>query len=264
MMLFGPLISWPFLLLVIVLPLVGAAMAIGLLVQAWYFHRHGEGGWANFFNWKTRISTAFVLLVMVWVGFMVYKVAQFKREFDVENWRRSSRAQFVLDRDFQYGEFKVPKGTLVNRRDVFDNGEPQRPLGLRGLDALQFTKPVRLAGLWVSALEMTPGRMRLATDQRISPVYHTDPESGDWVLDPSRAFIDCKAGENVWFNAPLIDYDIQAEFLIGEPDGAAARFKPSQWQFTRCESDWVPMEVKPAFAEPMPAGASRPVFTALD
>ncbi len=190
MMLFGPLISWPFLLLVIVLPLVGAAMAIGLLVQAWYFHRHGEGGWANFFNWKTRISAVFVLLVMVWVGFMVYKVAQFKREFDVESWRRSSRAQFVLDRDFQYGEFKVPKGTLVNRRDVFDNGEPQRPLGLRGLDALQFTKPVRLAGLWVSALEMTPGRMRLATDQRISPVYHTDPESGDWVLDPSRAFID--------------------------------------------------------------------------
>ena len=45
LMIFGPVISWPFLLLVFVLPLVGAAVAISLLVQAWYFHRHGEGGW---------------------------------------------------------------------------------------------------------------------------------------------------------------------------------------------------------------------------
>ena len=263
-MIFGPLISWPFLLLVFVLPLVGAAVAIGLLVQAWYFHRHGQGGWGNFFDWKTRISTAFILLVTVWVGVLVYKLIQFKLEFDVEKWQRGSRAQFVLQRDFQYGEFKVPKGTLVNRYDVFDNGEPQRPLGLRGLDALQFPLPVQLAGLWTDAMETSPGRMRLTADQRISPVYHSDPESGDWVVDHSRPFIDCKAGENAWFHAPLIDYDIQAEFLVGEPDGAAARFKPSQWQFTHCESDWVPMEIKPAFAEPMPAGASPRVFTRQD
>lgn len=260
LMIFGPVISWPFLLLVFVLPLVGAAVAISLLVQAFFFHRHGEGGWGAFFSWKVRISTGFVLLVAAWVGLLGYKTAQFKREFDIESWQRQSRAQFVLERDFQYGEFLVPKGSLVNRYDPFDNGDPQRALGLRGLDALQFKAPVLLAGLWVEALEIAPGRMRLAIDQRISPVYRTDPDTGDWVIDQARPFIDCKAGENVWFNAPLIDYDIQAEFLVGEPDGATARFKPSQWQFKHCESDWVPMEIKPAFAEPMPAGATRQVF----
>ena len=257
----GPLISWPFLLMVFVLPLLGGLVAIGLLVRAWYFHRHGQGGWGAFFNWKVRLCTAFVVLVAAWVGVLIYKTTEFKREFAIESWKRGSRAQFVLDRDFQYGEFTVPKGTLVNRRDVFDNGEPQRPLGLRGLDALQFPEPVQLAGLWVDVLETSPGRMRLTADQRISPVYHSDPDSGDWVVDPSRPFIDCKAGEVAWFNTPLIDYDIQAEFTTGEPDGAAARFKPSQWQFTHCESDWGPMEIKPAFAEPMPAGATPQVFT---
>ena len=263
-MIFGPLISWPFLLLVFVLPLVGAAVAIGLLVQAWYFHRHGQGGWGKFFDWKTRISTAFVLLVTLWVGVLVFKLIQFKLEIDVEKWQRGSRAQFVLQRDFQYGEFTVPKGTLVNRYDVFDNGDPQRPLGLRGLEALQFPAPVQLAGLWVDALQTSPGRMRLSADQRISPVYHSDPESGDWVINPSRPFIDCKAGGNAWFHTPFIDYDIEAEFLIGEPDGVLARFKPSQWLFTDCGSNWTPMEIKPAFAEPMPAGATRLVFTPQD
>ena len=257
----GPLISWPFLLLVFVLPLLGAAVAIGLLVRAWCFRRQGNGDWRAFFSWTVRLATVFVVLVAVWVGLLLYKTFQFKREFAIESWQRGSRAQFVLERDFQYGEFNVPKGTLVNRRDVFDNGEPQRPLGLRGLEALQFPEPVQLAGLWVDVLETSPGHVRLTADQRISPVYHSDPESGDWVVDPSRPFIDCKAGEVAWFNTPLIDYDIQAEFTTGEPDGAAARFKPSQGQFTPCESDGGPLEIKPVFAEPMPAGATRQVFT---
>ncbi|MGE8280718.1 MAG: hypothetical protein ACN6O2_09800 [Stenotrophomonas sp.] len=256
----GPLFSWQMLLLMFVLPAVGGMVALGLLLHALQYRLRRRGSWAAFFSWKVRIACVFVAVTGIWVGFLGYKTLQFEREFHIQRWQRLSREQFVLPRDFQYGELLVPKGTLVNRRDAFDNGEAQRPLGLRGLDALVFPQPLQVAGVWAEALEASPGRLRLSRDQRISPLYHYDGEQGDWVVDPSRPYLDCHAGETVWFDAPLFDYDIQAEFLTGEPDGAQARFKPSQWRFTHCENDWGPIEVKPAFAEPMPKGAQREVF----
>lgn len=248
------------LLLMFVLPALGGVLALVLVIHALQYRLRRLGTWRAFFSWKIRIACLFVAVMAAWVGFLGYKTLQFQHEFGIAAWHRHSRERFVLDRDFQYGELLVPKGTLVNRRDVFDNGEPQRALGLRGLDALLFPAPVQLAGVWATALEVSPGRLRLAHDQRIGPMHHYDADAGDWVPDPARPYVDCKAGENAWFNAPLIDYDIQAEFLTGEPDGAAARFKPSQWRFTHCESDLVPLEVKPAFDDAPPEGANPQVF----
>jgi len=256
----GPLISWQMLLLMFVLPALGGVLAVVLVIHALQYRLRRVGTWRAFFSWKIRIACLFVVVMAAWVGFLGYKTLQFQREFTIATWHRRSREQFVLDRDFQFGELRVPKGSLVNRRDVFDNGEPQRPFGLRGLDGLVFPQPLQVAGVWADALVVSPGRLRLSRDVRIQPVYHYDGDQGDWVVDPARPFIDCKAGEDAWFHTPLIDYDIQAEFLTGEPDGAQARFKPSQWRITHCEPGDGPVPIKPAFAEPMPKGAQRAVF----
>lgn len=258
----GPLISWPFLLLVVLLPLLGAVLTLALLVYALYFFLIRKGRPAAFFSGKMRVWCALVVLTSAWSGFLLYQQVELSREQVLQSWYRESRRQFVLPQDFQYGDLPVPKGSLINRYDAFDNGEPQRPLGLRGLRAIRFAAPVQLAGVWASALEAYPAKVMLARDQRIGPVYHYDAQQRDWVPDPSRPFMDCKAGDIARFEVPSIDYDIQAEFLVGEPDGPAARFKPGQWKFTRCGSDSAPIEVKPALAEPPPEGAQRQVFSA--
>ena len=130
-----------------------------------------------------------------------------------------------------------------------------------GLDAVRFAHPVQVAGTWASA--MNGGVLELVRDQRIGPVFHFDDKAqdgyGGWVLDPSRPYLECKKGQQARFNVPLIDYDIVAEFGKPEPDGPAARFKPSQWAVTECfgaES----LEVKPAYTEEGPADAQAQVW----
>ena len=79
------------------------------------------------------------------------------------------------------------------------------------------------------------------------------------MLDPSHPYLECKKGQQARFDVPLIKYDIVAEFGKPEPDGPAARFKPSQWAVTECfgaES----LEVKPAYTEEGPADAQAQVW----
>lgn len=168
----------------------------------------------------------------------------------------------MLPQDLQYGELLIPQGSLIDRYDPFDHGEPQRPLSLRGLRAVRFPHPVQVAGTWATAMEINPTRLELAHDQQIRPVAHFDRQAGDgygaWVSDPARPDLDCQQSEYAWFHRPLIDYDIEAEFGQPEPDGPAARFRPSQWAVTHCESSWGPIELQPAG----PADAT-PVWGAL-
>lgn len=256
----GPLISWQMLLLMFVLPTLGLGLAVALAGYAgWYFLAR-RGSIAAFFSWKVRLWSVLAVILCGWAVVVVVKLHQIDRQIALQDWYKQRRRSFLLDRDFQYGELQVPRGTLVNRYDPFDNGEPQRPVELRGLDRLRFPQPVQVAGAWATQLETSATRVTLAGDQRIGPVYRFDGDSGDYVLDPDVPHLDCKAGDDAWFNVPLIDYDIVAEFAVGEPDGAQARFKPSQWQLLRCGPPGDPIRMLPAFQAPGPRGAQDPVF----
>ncbi len=195
---------------------------------------------------------------------LLYKSYEFDREFALITYYRQSRQQFVLPQDFQYGELLIPKGSLINRYDAFDNGEPQRPLRMNRLDAVRFAHPVQIAGVW--AIAMDGHELELDRDQRISPVFHFDRnvngDYGAWVLDPTRPYLDCQKGQRARFNVPLIEYDIQAEFGKPEPDGPDARFKPSQWAVVEC-SNHGPIEVKPAYTEAGPKNAQSQVWGPL-
>ena len=149
---------------------------------------------------------------------------------------RASRERFVLPQDFQYGELSIPAGSLINRRDPFDKGEPGRPLALHGLEAVRFSQPVQVAGVWASALQTLPARVELAQDQRLGPLYRYDNASQTWVPNTVISGLACKKGQIAVFQVPHVPYDVQAEVGKPAPDGPDARFLPSQWLLRTCEN----------------------------
>jgi hypothetical protein len=262
-----PLLSLPQLLLLLLVPLLGGALTLGLLGRALYWRLARRGGIAEFFTRSTLALTALAVACNLWTGYLYYLSARLDREIALKTHYRESRSRFVLAQDFRYGELLIPKGSLIDRHDAFDNGEPQRPLGLRGLRAVRFPHPVQVAGVWAIAMEAYPARLELAHDQRIGPVLRFDREAEDgygaWVTDASRPTLACRRGEVALFEAPSIDYDIAAEFSRPGPDGPAARFRPSQWTVRECESDRGPIEVPPAYTGPAPESAQAPVWGRL-
>ncbi len=260
----GPLISWQMLLLMFVLPALGVLLAVALAGYAGWYFLGRKGSVAAFFSWKVRLWSVLVLLLCGWTVFLAAKLQQVTDEIALNDWYKQRRRSFVLERDFQFGELHVPRGTLVNRYDPFDNGEPLRPVELRGLERLQFPQPVQVAGVWATQLETSATRVTLAHDQRIGPVYRFDDDNGGYARDTSTPHLGCKAGDDAWFNVPLIEYDIVAEFGVPEPDGPQARFKPSQWQLLRCGPPDDPIRMLPAFHAAGPKGAQDPVFLEMD
>ncbi|WP_370679089.1 hypothetical protein [Comamonas sp. GB3 AK4-5] len=266
----APLFSIPQLLLLLS-PFLAMALGAGLLLHGllwWSRHRHLTAAQRPRFWRPTTIVLALLVLAGgIWGGVLLWKMQQISHQVELRAHYRQSRQQFVLPQDFQYGELVIPQGSLVNRYDPFDNGEPQRPLGLRGLRTVRFPHPVQVAGVWATAMETGPTRLELARDQSISPVFHFDSKAnngyGAWVKDPKRSHLACKQGEYAWFEVPLIPYDIQEEFGKPGPDGPEARFRPSQWTVTRCESDWGPIEVKPVYTGAGPDDAQPQVWGPL-
>lgn len=192
---------------------------------------------------KFIIVSVLAVLCDTWFGYTLYLQYKVIRDIEQRDYYRSTRRNFILQQDFQYGDLLLPKASLINRYDPYDNGEPTRALEMRGLNSVRFPQPLQVAGVWATALDASDGKIELAKDQRIGPVFKYEYEKG-WIEDTTVSAIDCKKGQLAAFEVPLIDYDIQAEFLKGEPDGAAARFKPDQWQFLRCE-DAEPIEMLP-------------------
>jgi len=165
---------------------------------------------------------------------------------------RASREKFVLPQDFQYGELLIPAGSLINRNDPFDKGEPGRPLALYGLEAVRFAQPVQVANVWATALQVVPLRVELAQDQPIGPLYRYDNPTQTWVPHKLIPALACKKGQLAMFQVPHIAYDVQAEVGKPAPDGPDARFMPSQWLFRGCENGPA-IAVQPAYSGPSTA-----------
>ena len=233
-----PLFSAPMLIMLFI-PLIAGVISAGLLLRAlwWWLKSRHRTPRPRFWNWLVIVLTVLAVAGDLWGLVMMYQIQRIEDRIAQKNHYRQSRQNFILPQDFQYGEQLFPKGSLINRYDPYDNGEPQRPLGLRGLRAARFPAPVQIAGAWVSAID-THGELELASDQHLSPVFHFDPDTnkpyGAWVPDPTHPYLDCHAGDIAHYHAPTIDYDVEAEFISGPPDGAQARFRPSQWGFVEC------------------------------
>ena len=256
-------------LLLLLAPWVAAGLSLWLLLRGllwWRRHRRApSSGRPPFWRWPVVLVAILALAGDLWGLVLAHKLAQIEEAVTLRAHYRESRQRFVLPEDFRYGEQLFPQGTLINRYDAFDNGERQRPLGLRGLNAARFVQPVRIAGAWVSAIDSQT--VELARDQRLGPVFHFDPDAepgyGAWVVDTKRAYLECRKGDIARLHVPLIAYDIQAEFLVGAPDGPEARYRPSQWGFIDCQAGKPAIEVLPAYDGPAPAGAHLPVWGTL-
>lgn len=205
---------------------------------------------------KSRFFVIVLILTTIISGiasFAFYEYYSFKHQFNEEMHYKESRRNFVLPEDHLYGEIVFPKGTLIKRYDGSDNGEPDLPLSLGGLDAARFPHPVEIAGVMTSALETFPGRLALSEDQDIAPVYYYSSHAGDygdWVRDNTLSSVHCLKGDIALFEVPsrdsdLPDYSEEGVYWNYE-DGANAHFKPSEWQFIRCEKNRT-IEVPPAY-----------------
>lgn len=201
---------------------------------------------------RTLIALCLVaLLCDGWLGLRLFLSQRAQDQRQEGAVVRASRERFELPRDFQYGELLVPAGSLINRRDPFDKGEARRPLALHGLEAVRFSQPVQVAGVWAQALQTLPMRVELAQDQRIGPLHRYDAARQEWVVNPLVPALACRRGQIAVFQVPHISYDAQAEMDSPPPDGPLARFLPSQWLFQKCENG-EPVDVQPALAGAAP------------
>jgi len=236
------------------IPLLGLVLAIALPVYGVYAR------WIDMpRKWlltprTVQVLLAVALLCNAWLGLRLYLSHSAQQAWQNSAAVRLGRERFVLPQDYVYGELTIPAGSLINRRDPFDKGEPARPLALHGLEAVRFSQPVEVAGVWASALQTVPMRVELAQDQRIGPLYRFDTASQSWVPNTVVSALACKKGQIALFQVPHIAYDIQAELGKPAPDGPQARFLPSQWLFRNCE-------VGPAIALE-PAHGNSPVAAA--
>ena len=226
-------------------PALGVVVTALLLIYGVYYR------WVDVpQKWLLTPAAVGILVVVAvlcngWLGVKMYLSQSTQQAWHDSAAVRASRERFVLPQDFQYGELLIPAGSLINRTDPFDRGEPTRPLALHGLDAVQFPQPVEVAGVQVISLQALPLRMELAENQRIGPVYRYDPASQTWVPNKVVPYLNCKKGQIATFQVPHIEYDVRAEVGKAPPDGPNARFAPSQWLFKTCEAA-PPVAVKPA------------------
>ncbi|WP_298212076.1 hypothetical protein [Acidovorax sp.] len=234
------------------LPLLGLLLAGALLIYAMYVR------WVDVPNKWLLTRRGLVVACVVAAACNVLLVAQLFMSHSAKQARqdgavvRASRERFVLPQDFQYGELLIPAGSLINRSDPFDKGEPGRPLALHGLEAVRFVEPVQVAAVWARALQVVPARVELAQDQQIGPLYRYDNATQTWVPHKLIPAMACKKGQLALFQVPHIDYDVQAEVGKPAPDGPDARFLPSQWLFRGCENG-PSLAVQPAHAGPTAA-----------
>lgn len=244
---------WQFILATLV-PLLGLVLIVALPVYGVYVR------WIDIpRKWlltrrAVQVLLTVALLCNAWLGVRLYLSHSAQQAWKDGAGARASRERFVLREDFVYGELTIPAGSLINRRDPFDKGEPGRPLALHGLEAVRFAQPVQVAGVWASALQTVPMRVELAQDQSIGPLHRFDGASQSWVPNTVVAALNCKKGQIALFQVPHIAYDIQAELGNPPPDGPQARFLPSQWLFRNCEAGPA-IAVEPAHGHPAAAGA---------
>ena len=223
-------------LLTVLVPLLGVVLAAALLVygvyQRWF---DAPQKWVLAPRALQVLCAVAVLcnVVLLWQMYWAKSTQQARQDSAAV---RASRERFVLPRDFQYGELLVPAGSLINRQDPFDQGEPDRPLALHGLDAVRFAQPVEVAGVWASALQTTPARVELAQNQTVGPVYSVNSRTQRWERNRVKPTMACRKGQIAVFMVPHIPHDVQAEVGKPPPDGPDARFLPSQWMFRHCEN----------------------------
>lgn len=246
-------------LLNFVIPLLGLVLSVALLAYAAYRRFFDTGDPFVLAPQALWSLCAVALLADVWIGVRPWLAQRQEQAQKTSETFRAARLRFVLPHDVLYGELLLPAGSLVNRVDPFDRGEPLRPVALHGVEAIRFERPVRLAGVWASAIQMHPLRLELAEDGAIGPVYRYDETTQRWALNKVAPALQCRKGQRAIYQVPPIAYDVQAEVGKPAPDGPLARFRPSEWLFRSCESG-APIAVQPAHPNATAALARAPAL----
>ena len=246
-------------LLHFVIPSLGLVLSVGLLAYAAYRRFFDTGNQFVIAPPALWSLCAVALLCDLWMGVRPFLAQREAHAQKTSQAFSAARQRFALPHDVLYGELLIPAGSLINRVDPFDKGEPVRPVALHGLESIRFVQPVRIAGVWARALQVQPLRLELAEDASVGPVYRYDDASRTWVLNQVAPALQCRKGQRAVYQVPHIAYDLQAEVGKPAPDGPWARFRPSEWMFRTCENA-PPITVEPAHPQSAAALAPAPAL----
>lgn len=245
-------------LLILGIPAAGVLITVWLIYQFVNYWKENKQISKSFFSKKICLSLIFAISSGLFGIYLLLSMMAFSKDYLIQQYYKESRSHFILAHDSQYGELLIPKGSLIDRYDSFDNGNPNEPFSLRGLKAVRFPYPVKVAGLWVIAMKTYPGELELAKEQKIGPVtvYEEDNPITDyknWVpQQKTYSSIICPSGGILSMEVPPIEYDIEKEFGKPEPDGRNARFRPSEWTVkSKCQIGGF-IEIDPQYTGELP------------
>jgi hypothetical protein len=145
---------------------------------------------------------------------------------------RGISGNFILPYDHPYGDFVIPKGSLINRGGDSSSNENEDVVRMSRLFSVRFPYPVKIAGVQVNALSpySSPFELELAEDAVIGPVYD---RQGKKLADEQS----CKQGDIAEYYQPRLKHGL---YLLDYVMGESLRdlyFAPDHWLFLGCESD---------------------------
>lgn len=195
-------------------------------------------------------------LIAVIVGGMVWlsqpRFVQ-KKTVTKHDYYRGIRSHFVLPYDYPYGDFIIPKGSLIDRPGTYSSGEEIRPLQMNRLKSVRFPYPVKIAGVKANALLTWPLAVELAEDVVIGPVYDEDSFK---VADEQA----CQKGDLAEYYQPRLKEKTHKMITTSALEKVnAVYFVPDQWLFLGCDSDSminVPLPYSKKIGDPIVKGGS--------
>lgn len=147
---------------------------------------------------------------------------------------RGTSSHFILPYDHPYGDFVIPKGSLINRGGDSSSNENEDVVLMSRLFSVRFPYPVTIAGVQVNALRpySSPFEVELAKDAVIGPVYN---ENGEKIADEQS----CKQGDIAEYYQPRLKHSLYLlDYVIGE-SLRNIYFVPDHWLFLGCDADEV-------------------------
>lgn len=213
-----------FLMLILVLTLILTIIVVGKYIYIRYLAKKHCVPFKALLG--KRLHNSFILLVIAYSIMAFFIILSLIGKASKQG--SAPLTNFVINEDYRYGDLLFPKGSMIDRDDR------------KGLRSARFPEPIALIGLKISALEAYPLRLELAEDAMISPVYELQYEAESnkmiWVKDQTGKSIACQKGDVALFVDLSNAADQRLQYRKQDED---VHFVPEEWQFVKCETNYV-------------------------
>lgn len=209
---------------------------VDFLLMSYYRYKRVGGSLLKVFFiilLKVTVTVGVIAGLVIWniqsspIGSSIQK--RLDAEFD---YYRGISGNFILPYDHPYGDFVIPKGSLINRGGSSSSNEDQEVIRMSRLFSVRFPYPVKIAGVQVNTLSpySSPFEVELAKDVVISPVYD---RQGQKLADEQS----CKQGDVAEYYQPRLKHSTYLLDYVMMESLRDLYFSPDHWLFLGCDSE---------------------------